>query len=149
MDSTSFRKKLFHHSCLAMYHSTLQLHAVHWLVSFSQDALLPTEPVRKCCLVSSPVALKLCYSLSSNPTQISDLPLPFLLKHHPPTTMRAPPHRAEEQQRSSQRGCNSWEKGSQYCGTSQHSATSSLYPDEYQQSRRKPRTQAEGLYSFP
>lgn len=132
VDSMSFRKKLLHHSCLATYHSTLQLHGVHWLVSFSQDALLPTEPVRKCCLVSSPVALKLCYSLSSNPTQISDLPLPFLLKHHPPTATRAPPHRAEEKQRSSQRGCNSWEKGSQHSGTSQRSATSSLYPDEYQ-----------------
>lgn len=131
VDSTSYRKKLLHHSCLATYHHTSQLHPVHWLVSFSQDVLLRTEPVRKHCLVRSPVALKLCYSLIGDPTQISDLPLPFLLKHHPPTAMRAPPHRAEEQQRTSQHGCNSWEKGSKHCGTSQCSVTSSLHPNEY------------------
>lgn len=93
--------------------------------------------------MSSPVALKLCYSLTSDPTQILDVPLPFLPKRHPPTATRAPPHRAEERQRNSQRVCNSWEKGNQHYVTSQQSATSSLYPDKYQWSRSKPRAQAE------
>lgn len=40
-------------------------------------------------------------------------------------------------------------RGSQDCGTSRCSATCSWHPAEHQWSRSNPRTQAEGLYSFP
>lgn len=54
VDSTSFREKLLHPSCLAMYRSTLQLHPVHWLVSFSQDALLAHRASQKALLSEQP-----------------------------------------------------------------------------------------------
>lgn len=128
------KKKLLHYSCPATHHSTLQLHPVHWLVSFSEDASLAYSADRRVPVVKkvgSLAALKLCYSLTT------DQILRILMRYFPScqnATLPQPWGHHLTGQSNCRGTCsgavNSWMKGEPALWDSQRSATGNWYTAE-------------------